>query len=222
MPNTISGRPLLKDTAYSHIKRLIMNGTYPPGRFISERELSVDLDMSKTPIRAALERLSEQGFVQIEPQRGVVVRDLSAREISDHYDFRMALESWIMRSMAGRLTADQVRVLEENLALQHAQTDEEIDISGFTFADSQFHMIITEFTGNTEFVRAMKRQRDKLQRFVESIFVRDATVPRKSCAEHEAIFRALVEGDGQGAADLVVAHLSHGKKFLLIGGTYGE
>ena len=222
MTTTITGRPLLKDTAYKHIKKLIMNGNYPPGRFISERELSAELNMSKTPIRAALERLAEQGFVQIEPQRGVIVCDLSAREISDHYEFRMAIESWTMKRLAGRLTPEQLEAIEKNLTCQHSQTDGVIDIQGFTSADAEFHLLIAEYTGNAELVRAMKRQRDKLQRVVESIFVRDASVPPKSCAEHEAILDALRQGDGDLAAELVVAHLEHGKKFLLIGGTYGE
>ena len=60
---TTPHRPLLKDRAFDHIKALILNGTYQPGQFISERELSAELEMSKTPIRAALERLEEQGFV---------------------------------------------------------------------------------------------------------------------------------------------------------------
>lgn len=222
MTTTTPARVLLKDMAYKHIKKLIINGTFPPGRFISERELSAELDMSKTPIRAALERLAEQGFVQIEPQRGVVVRDLSAREISDHYDFRMAIESWIMKRLAGHLTPERIRAVEANLALQHSQTDGEIDIQGFTAADADFHMLLAGYVGNAEFVRAMKRQREKLQRVVESIFVRDASVPPKSCAEHEEIFEALKRGDGDDAAELVVAHLEHGKKFLLMGGTYGE
>lgn len=216
-------RPLLKDRAFDHIKGLIMDGTYQPGQFISERELSAELDMSKTPIRAALERLEEQGFVTIAPQRGVIVRELSPREIADHYDLRMALESWIMRSMAGKLPPSAVAQLEQNLAMQHEQTEGEIvDLRGFTEADANFHHLITASTGNAEFERAMQRQWDKLQRLVESIAFRDLTVPRKSCAEHQAIFDALMAGDGDRAATLVIEHLEHGKKFMLLGGVYGE
>lgn len=220
---TSPNRPLLKDRAFDHIKALILDGTYQPGQFISERELSAELEMSKTPIRAALERLEEQGFVTIAPQRGVIVRDLTPREIADHYDFRMALESWIMRSMAGRLPATTVTALEDNLRQQHAQTEGDVvDLPGFTQADANFHHLITASTGNTEFERAMQRQWDKLQRLVESIAFRDANVPRRSCAEHQAIFDALMAGDGDLAAQLVIEHLEHGKKFMLLGGSYGE
>lgn len=219
----LPGRPLMKDRAYEHIKSLILDGTYQPGMFISDRDLTAQLGMSKTPIRAALERLEEQGFVTIAPQRGVIVKELNPREIADHYDFRMAIESWVARSMAGHLTASQIAALEANLASQHAQTEGEIlNLRGFTAADAEFHHIITEATGNAEFERAMQRQWDRLQRLVESIAHKDPTVPRKSCAEHQAIFDAMVAGDGDLAAELAVQHLEHGKKFMLLGGTYGE
>lgn len=215
-------RTLLKDRAYDYIKGLILDGSYEPGCFISERELSAQLQMSKTPVRAALERLAEQGFVTIAPQRGVIVRALSSREIADHYDFRMALESWIMRTMAGRLNADDVRQLRENLATQQRQVSGDNDIRGFTESDAAFHIIITQATGNAEFERAMAHQRDKVQLVVEQIAFRDPTVPPHSYAEHRGIFDALMDGDGDLASRLVVEHLEHGKKFLLMGGTYGQ
>lgn len=223
MSSTLQGRTLMKDRAFEHIKGLILDGTFRPGQFISERELTAELEMSKTPIRAALERLEEQGFVTIAPQRGVIVREMSPREISDHYDLRMALESWIARTLAGRLTADQVAALSANLASQRAQTEgDTIDVAGFMKADAEFHHLITEATGNAEFERAMQRQWDKLQRLVETIAFKDPTVPPRSCAEHQGIFDALVDGDGDLAAKLVVEHLEHGKKFMLLGGVYGE
>lgn len=217
------GRILLKDRAFDHIKALILDGSYQPGHFLSESDLCTALEMSKTPIRAALERLEEQGFVTIAPQRGVIVRELSPREIADHYDFRIALESWITRTMAGRLNAEQIADLEQNLIEQHAQTGGDVvDLRGFMRSDAQFHHIITAATGNAEFVWAMQRQWDKLQRLVESIAFKDPTVPPRSCAEHQAIFDALVAGDGELAARRAIEHLEHGKKFMLLGGVYGS
>lgn len=222
MTTTTGGRPLLKDRAYEHIKTLILDGTYRPGQFISERDLTAKLDMSKTPIRAALERLEVEGFVTIAPQRGVIVRELNPREISDHYEFRMAIESWIVQQVAGRLTKAQSDELGANLALQHQQTGgPEIDVKGFMNSDVEFHRLITLCTGNAEFERAMRHQSDKLRRLVETIAMRDLTVPPRSCAEHQAIFEALIEGDGDRASRLVVEHLAHGRTFLLLGGSYG-
>ncbi len=219
----VSARPLMKDRAFEHIKGLILDGTYQPGQFISERELSIHLAMSKTPVRAALERLEEQGFVTIAPQRGVIVRTLTAQEIADHYDLRMALESWIARQVAGRLSDAQLTALKENLSLQRAQVGgATIDVRGFMSADAEFHQLLTQATGNVEFERVLQRHWDKVERLVESIASRDNAVLAHSCAEHQAIFDALQSGDGNRAAALVIAHLEHGKRFMLLGGAYGE
>ncbi len=215
-------RPLLKDRAYAHIKGRILDGTFASGQFISERELSEDLEMSKTPIRAAIERLADQGFVTIAPQRGVIVRQLSPKEISDHYDIRTALEMFVVRSIAGRLTAEQKRLLEQNLELQRSLVAGEVDVVGFTRADAEFHLLMCQFHGNHEIIRSMKRQRERVHRVVETIAFHDVSIPPLSVAEHEDIYAAVRDGEGDEAAHLVEKHLVHGKHFLLLGGDYGN
>ena len=76
--------------------------------------------MSKTPVKAALERLEVEGFITVSPQQGIVVRELSVHEIADLYEIRAALESYTLRAIAGRLTAEQVRRLRANLKAQEA------------------------------------------------------------------------------------------------------
>src|SRR5262245_56779925 len=88
------GAGLMKERAYSEIKRRILNCDYPPGSFLSERNLATTLGMSKTPVKAALERLEHEGFITVSPQQGIVVRELSIREIADQYEIRTALESF--------------------------------------------------------------------------------------------------------------------------------
>src|SRR5213080_3141617 len=70
-------RGLLKERAYAEIKQRILSGAFAPGTFLSERQLALQLQMSKTPIRAATERLEQEGFLTISPQQGIVVHDLS-------------------------------------------------------------------------------------------------------------------------------------------------
>ena len=108
-------RALLKDRAYEQIKELILNWTFTPGTFLSERRLAAQLGMSKTPVRSALERLANEGFVTISPQQGVVVREFSVEEIVDLFDIRIALETFVVKSLANRIDEAYVEKLEENL-----------------------------------------------------------------------------------------------------------
>ena len=211
----------MKERAYEHIKQLILDGTCPPGTFLSERELCANLQMSKTPIRAALERLAEQDFVMIAPQRGVVVKEFAPRDIADHYDLRIALEVFIARELGGALTPEQKQEVEANLARQHEQVTGKVDIEGWQRSDAEFHLMLAHFLGNAQIEGVMARQREKLSRVVEQIAFRDSGVPLLSYAEHAGIYEALRHGDRELAMQRVEQHLTNGKRFLLMGGRYG-
>ncbi len=114
----IPSRGLLKERAYDEIKRLILEGDLAPGTFLAERQLAARLGMSKTPVRSALERLESEGFISISPQQGAIIRDLSVNEIADQYEIRTALESFVMRTLAGRLSPIEVERIQVNLAAQ--------------------------------------------------------------------------------------------------------
>src|SRR5207244_2856590 len=68
--------------------------------------------------KGALERLESEGFISVSPQQGIVVRELSVREIADQYEIRSVLESYTLRSVAGQLTPDQVARVRAHLAAQ--------------------------------------------------------------------------------------------------------
>lgn len=153
---TIASRRLLKDRAFDVIKELIQEETLPPGWFLSERQLSAWLGMSTTPIRSALNRLEEQGFIAVSPQQGAVVREASFREIVDVYDIRIAPETFVARSLAGRLAADQAARLRENHVAQDAAVTAR-DVARFTHLDTAFHVMLSESLDNREMVRVQGR-----------------------------------------------------------------
>ena len=85
-------RRLLADRAYDALKTSLRSGAYPPGSFLSERQLAARLGMSKTPLKSALVRLEQEGYLRISPQQGIVVREPSIQEVSDLFDLREAIE----------------------------------------------------------------------------------------------------------------------------------
>ncbi len=98
-----SREPSLKERAYIEIKQRIQDMTFAAGDFLSERRLASMLGMSKTPIKAALERLEHEGFVAVAPQQGIVVRSPSMRDVQEMLELRRALESFCFRAVAGKL-----------------------------------------------------------------------------------------------------------------------
>src|SRR6478609_46880 len=84
----------LRDEAFRQIKERIVQGEWGGGTFLSERRLSETLQMSKTPIRSALDRLEMMGLVKLMPNQGFVVQEISLRKIMDIYELRLSLETF--------------------------------------------------------------------------------------------------------------------------------
>ncbi len=207
-------RALLKDRAYDRIKAKLLNDDYPPGTFLSERQLAGALGMSKTPVKAALERLESEGFISVSPQQGIVVRELSVHEIADQYEIRAALESFAVRALAGKLTPDQVARVKANLLAQSKLTAASGVADGVEL-DAAFHAQFVEFLGNREIVRVMDQLRDRMQRVITQVFRLSPSRVRTSYDEHAAIAAAVIDGKGDKAAELITEHLERGKRLIL-------
>ena len=207
-------RSLLKNRAYELIKQRLLNNDYRPGSFLSERQLAEELGMSKTPVKAALERLEAEGFISVSPQQGIVVRELSVHEIADQYQIRAALESYAVRTVAGRLTADQVARARANLEAQ-ARLRGTGDVAAGVQLDTEFHTQFIEFLGNREILRVVGQLREKMQQLVTQVFRLCPARMDTSHEEHTAIAAAVISGNGNDAAEVLIRHLEAGKQLLL-------
>lgn len=211
---TLAPRELLKDRAYDQLKSRILASDYPPGSFLAERQLADQLGMSKTPIKAALARLEMEGFVAVSPQQGIVVRDLAVAEIADQYEIRVALESYSLRTIAGRLSPECTKRIQDNLAAQEAILGQASIVRGVAL-DAEFHILFAEALGNQEILRVMKQLREKMQRVITRVFRLNPGRIDTSYVEHRAIAEAIFLGDGHEAVRLIEQHLERGRQMIL-------
>jgi DNA-binding GntR family transcriptional regulator len=207
-------KALLKDRAYSEIKRFIQSDEFSPGEFLSERKLANRLGMSKTPVKAALERLETEGFVAVSPQQGIVVRDLSIHEIADLFEIRLALETFVLQNIAGKVTSGQAGQIRKNLREQ-SQAAKDADLNLATRLDSEFHSLFCEFLGNREILRVMLQLREKMHRVVNRVFENIPERLQLAYREHRVIARAVLDGDADRAVASLEEHLNCGKQLLL-------
>ncbi len=208
-----SPRTLLKDRAYEALKEFILTGVYPPGSFLSERQLAATLGMSKTPVRSAIERLETEGFLVVSPQQGILVSELSLDEVVDHFEIRTALETYMARRLAGRLTPTQLERLRANLKAQLAAA-EGGDVLSYRQLDTDFHLLLCEFLNNQEIIRVMWRLRDKLGRVIFRVVSQRPERMASSYGEHVGILEAMLGGEGNLAAARMEEHLEWGRRFL--------
>jgi DNA-binding GntR family transcriptional regulator len=213
-PAHAPARGLFKSRAYDEIKRMILGGELEPGAFIAERPLAAKLGMSTTPVRSALQRLEVEGLLNISPQQGAVVRDFSFREITELYEIRMALEPFVARQIAGRLTPGQVERVNANLAAQRENLERR-DIALCVRLDEDFHTLFSEFLDNREIARVMGQLRDRTHRVFHRVFSLNPGRMEGSYKEHQVIAETVIHGDPELAARRVEAHLDFGRRALL-------
>ncbi|MFZ7946119.1 MULTISPECIES: GntR family transcriptional regulator [Bacillaceae] len=205
--------PLLKDVAYQRIKENILDEQFPQGSFLSERELIEILQMSKTPIKNALVRLETEGFVTISSKQGIIINELSLNRIIDIYNLRTALETYIGTNITGKLTAEQCKEIEKNLALTEEKATQ-LDIKGFTRADHDFHLLLCECLGNQEIYRVLLNYQDHLVRITLLHLKKDPQRMQQFWKEHVEIYKHLKNGD-QKSIELIENHLQQSKQKLM-------
>jgi DNA-binding GntR family transcriptional regulator len=214
-PNRGNGvKTLLRERAYRELKRLIQSAAVAPGTFLSERQLVARLGMSKTPIRAALQQLEEDGLVTVSPQQGILVRELTAREVTELFDLRCAVEPFVVRKLAQQLRPDQADRLKENLHAQQAAASNRDSVAA-TELDVQFHLLLAECLDNREITHLLRRALTKLYREIVRISRHAEGRLQASTEEHARIVKAVLQSDADQAAQRMEVHLRFGRQFLL-------
>ncbi len=206
-----------KDEAYEQLKELILKGHFPEGSFLSERSLATQLGMSKTPIRSAVERLESEGFLIVSHKQGMVVKPLTPSEIIDSFNLSFALESHVVKQLAGKLTTTQIEVLEQKIIAQQECIDT-YDINRAIETDIDFHVSLCEFSGNKEILRVIWRQRDILYRVKHQIYQKEnyQRLVEKSKLTNIEILNTLKRGHGELTARLIEQYIEFWKQLLLI------
>ncbi|MDX1963241.1 MAG: GntR family transcriptional regulator [Pirellulales bacterium] len=207
-------RALLKDRAYDAIKSRLQDARFPAGTLLSERQLETLLGMSKTPIKAALERLEQEGFVTISPQQGILVRELSIQEIADHFELRKALESYVVAAITGNLSSRQTAEIERNLR-QQVQAAAKGAVARLVELDAEFHLLLFRVFGNQAMLDCLLTHRERMQRVIFQVMSQAPGRLTAAVAEHEGIFAAISAGKSPLAVKLLRQHLDYGKQYLV-------
>ncbi|WP_202873836.1 GntR family transcriptional regulator [Kribbella speibonae] len=202
-----ANRTTAADRAHAGIKDGIIKAKYPPGSMLSENELAAELEMSRTPVRSALARLQDEGWVTIYPQRGALVRDFTAEEMRESADFLHALETaGIQRADSTRRQA-MAKAQEHNLAAQHKALTTG-DYAGFAQLATEFHRAFVEVAGNSIMLAAYDRLRERQNMVIAKSGDRLAKAPADVVAEHRSLMEHARDGDWDAFSNALYAHLS--------------
>lgn len=195
----------LRELALEHLRESIVDGSLKMGQVLSERRISEELGVSKSPVREALAQLRDEGLVSIEPQKGARVFSLSEPEVSQICDFRQAIESAafelaLARDRAG-LASEMRRVVSEM-----EQEREKGNEKSYLALDTSFHHLIFTHSGNDYLTASYSRYIGK----IAALRTHLSKLPQHtelSFDEHKGIALATKEGNLDQIKSLLAEHI---------------
>jgi DNA-binding GntR family transcriptional regulator len=201
----------LVERAYTALREQILVNHLKPGHQALEEEISQHLGMSRTPVREALIRLSQEGLVEIVPRRGIRITPITPRDVREVGQVLACLECEAIRLLAlRRPTRELLAPLDGAVAAMDAATEVE-DMDSWSAADLRFHRLLFELCGNSHLEAAAQGFLDKAHRF-RLLSTPMRTPPLSSNASHAAVVEAVRRGDPETA---VAIHRMHKDRWSL-------
>ena len=196
----------LEEQVTATLESEILTGTLASGTALTEQSLSVRLGVSRTPIRAALHTLAEEGLINLVPNRGAVVVGVTREDLIDIYKIRMRLEGLASALAAERISKEDLATLRESVELAEFYISRN-DTEHLKELDTQFHAIIYRASGN----RMLNKTLSELHRNIISYRKMSLSVPgrlERSVGEHREILKAIEACDAERADSLTCAHVA--------------
>jgi len=199
--------------AYLQIKQLIFEQKLVPGQKLLTRELSHMLNMSKTPIINALNRLEQEGFVASETFYGYYLKPIDAQEIMDACDVREALEQKAIKLAITLAKDEEMTILEEKLHAHEQYMPHKYDKHKFLL-DAQFHLQIATMSGNEVLKYLIRRN---LEHIILRVRLDDYDPQRmaSSAKEHHELVDGMKRKDILGSAEIIRTHIERVRDHVL-------
>ena len=203
----------LAEIAYKKIKDAILKHEIVPGELLSHDELVLRLKIGQTPIREALSRLIQEGYVTQVTHCGYRVSEMTADEVSELFEMRQVLEAYCIDEAIQRITPDGINALELSVKSSRKSITTNQPLVNRYITNKDFHLIVAEIAGNNAVCRVLEDTCEKLilKRRIDGVSHGGFGVLR----HHRDILRAIKNQDTKKAQDLMKSHLDEIKYTLL-------
>ena len=205
LPPANSTKPRKTDTAYERLRECIVMLELKPGAFVDERELMVQLDVGRTPIREAIQRLIQEGLITDIPRRGRWISALTMTDLHHVTEARQGIELESARLAARRATPAMISEIRSDLD-QVSEYFKREDHKMCVLAHQRFHESLAHATGNPYLVRLMENIHHTLLRYWYVSFI-NLWQAETAFAHHYVILDAIASGDPDESERVMRDHM---------------
>jgi len=194
------------------LRERILEGELAPGARLHQSQLSVELGVSRTPLREAISRLASDGLVELVPQRGARVAEVKPAAMDDAYAARLVVEPAAAALAAAQALEPALQAMEAAIGEHRRHLD---DPDAAFQANRAFHLALVAASGN-EFLERFAQMlwMGRLGRTIYSAQREPPAFIRKDADEHAAIAAAIRRGDAEEAERLTGEHIAAARVLL--------
>ena len=205
--------PSLRDAAYDAIKHRIITYVFKPGDFLNEAFVSATIGIGRTPVHQAIHRLTQDGFLEVIPRKGVIVKSVGLNEVSQIIDLRRINEPYCARLAAER--SDHIGIATLGDILNRAEAWTQVrNIEQMMMLDREFHIALAQVAKNDVLSVILQNLHERSLRFwFISLTAEDHH--REVQQEHRAIFEAIKVRNADAASQAMLDHINSFRRNLM-------
>jgi DNA-binding GntR family transcriptional regulator len=193
------------EEAYLRIRDRIVSLEMPPGSVVNEARLRENLNIGRTPIREALQRLARENLVKSVPHRGTFVTDVNITDLARITEVRVVLEAHAARLAAEKLASTDRGAIEDLLAVVERRSV--TDQRELMQLDQKIHQLVYRATRNPFLEATLERYLNLSLRLWYLVLDREIRL-REAVDEHVELLKAILSGDGDLAEQIMRRHVT--------------
>ena len=201
----------LKEQAYQLIKHRIITCAFKPGESLNEAAVAAALNLGRTPVHQAFERLRLEALVDILPRKGIVVREIGLEEVLQLSEARILNEPHVARLAAERATTSEIAQMRD--ALTESVSDS-VGLERYIMLDREFHLLIAKAAKSEVLYDILLNLNERSLR-LWSISLADTKHRDSVNDEHRAIFLAICERNGDDADNAMRQHIVSFRRMMI-------
>ena len=199
-----SGRSM-REEVQERLRDAIQSVRLPPGHALSENEIVDMLHVSRTPVREALQRLTNEGLIHVVPQVGTFVTRMDRARVREALFMREAIECAALDRVPDTLHKDDLKSLQRIVA-DHRRAARSADAAAIFAADDAFHRALLELAGVPGAWRYVREARE-MHRRIRALSHAEYDSARRSAAQHASVVAELAAGRKSAAVERLRDHI---------------
>ncbi|NDV62202.1 GntR family transcriptional regulator [Puniceicoccales bacterium CK1056] len=214
IPEDMPGSRNLRDQIYGQIKRRILSGRIAPGEHLREKALCEELEVSRTPLREALNRLGNEDLVIFRPHCGYLAAPISAEEARRLQELRRIVESKVAALAAVKASEEDIKLFRAAAEMPEIKAGDDASFVAFCQANARFHLLLAQCVDNHFLEQIVMSSLDQYQR-PAYLGIGRVTDHKKPSKCHHDIVDAIEARDPTKAEVVMCGHVIGGSERII-------